>query len=112
MNPNKSRREAIAALGAGAALLATTPISASALESTQTKNTMLKGNINHSVCRWCYGDIEFDAFCKAAAQMGIKSVELTGPDEWPVLKKYGLTCAMPWGAGMGIEKGTPNTYPK
>ena len=37
--------------------------------------------------------------------MGIKSIELTGPEEWPILKKYGLISAMPWGAGMGIEKG-------
>jgi hydroxypyruvate isomerase len=37
--------------------------------------------------------------------MGIVSVELTGPTEWDTLKKYGLTCAMANGAGMGIEKG-------
>ena len=28
-----------------------------------------------------------------------------GPKEWPILKKYGLTCAMVSGAGMGIGKG-------
>jgi hydroxypyruvate isomerase len=37
--------------------------------------------------------------------MGIKSIELQGPEEWPILKKYGLTCAMPWGAGKGINDG-------
>lgn len=37
--------------------------------------------------------------------MGIQSVELLGPAEWPTLKKYGLHCALPNGAGMGIEKG-------
>ena len=26
--------------------------------------------------------------------MGIKSIELTGPDQWPTLKKHGLICAM------------------
>ena len=68
----------------------------------------LKGKINHSVCRWCYNDIPFSDLCKAAKEIGIASIELVGPDEWPVLKEYGLTCALPWGAGMGIEKGFNN----
>lgn len=37
--------------------------------------------------------------------MGFKSVELQGPEEWPILKKYGLTCAMPWGAEKSLEEG-------
>jgi hydroxypyruvate isomerase len=99
------RREAIKNLGVGAAILATTPIFAETKQSNSSTATMLKGNINHSVCRWCYGDIQFEDLCKAAKEMGLKSIELTGPDEWPILKKYGLTSAMPWGTGMGIEKG-------
>lgn len=68
----------------------------------------LKGKINHSACRWCYNEIPLEDLCKAAKEMGIKSIELTGPEEWPVLKKYGLISAMPWGAGLGIEKGFNN----
>lgn len=68
----------------------------------------LKGRINHSVCRWCYNSIPFEELCQAAVEIGLKSIELVGPEEWPVLKKYGLTAAMPWGAGMGIEKGFNN----
>jgi hydroxypyruvate isomerase len=68
----------------------------------------LKGKINHSVCRWCYNEIPFADLCKAAKEIGITSIELVGPDEWPVLKKFGLTSALPWGAGMGIEKGFNN----
>ncbi|MEM9917763.1 MAG: TIM barrel protein [Bacteroidota bacterium] len=59
----------------------------------------LKGKVNHSVCRWCYGKIPLEAFCEGAQDIGIKSIELTGPEEWPILKKYGLTCALanaPW----------------
>ncbi|MBO0951835.1 hydroxypyruvate isomerase family protein [Fibrella forsythiae] len=65
----------------------------------------LKGNINHSVCRWCYDKIKLEDLCQAAKSIGIKSIELVGPDEWPVLKKYGLTSALPWGAGKGINDG-------
>jgi hydroxypyruvate isomerase len=68
----------------------------------------LKGRVNHSVCRWCYNDIPLEDLCKAANQIGLTSIELTGPDEWPLLKKYGLTSAMPWGAGKGIEDGFNN----
>lgn len=64
-----------------------------------------KGNVNHSVCRWCYDKIPLEDLCKASKEMGIESVELQGPDEWPVIQKYGLTCAMANGAGMGIERG-------
>ncbi len=65
----------------------------------------LKGNVNHSACRWCYSKIDFEVLCKAAKEMGLTSIELTGPEEWPILKKYGLTSAMPWGAGKGITEG-------
>jgi hydroxypyruvate isomerase len=65
----------------------------------------LKGKVNHSVCRWCYDKIPLEDLCKAAKQIGLASIELTGPDEWPVLKKYGLTSALPNGAGKGIVDG-------
>jgi hydroxypyruvate isomerase len=72
------------------------------------KEMKLKGNINHSVCKWCYPKIALDDLCKAAKEMGISSIELQGPEEWPIIKKHGLTCAMPWGAGKGIENGWNN----
>jgi hydroxypyruvate isomerase len=68
----------------------------------------LKGRINQSVCRWCYGKIPLEDLCREAKAMGIKSIELLGPNDWPVVHKYGLTCALPNGAGMGIEKGFNN----
>ena len=57
------------------------------------------------MCRWCYSGIPLEELCQASKNIGLTSIELTGPEEWPVLKKYGLTSAMPNGAGMGIEKG-------
>jgi hydroxypyruvate isomerase len=69
------------------------------------ENYSLKGKINHSVCKWCYPSIPLDTFAQSCNSIGITSIELLGPDEWPVLKKYGLTCALPNGAGLGIEKG-------
>ncbi|MEX2594183.1 MAG: TIM barrel protein [Anditalea sp.] len=63
------------------------------------------GRINHSVCKWCYDGIPLEDLCKAAKEIGLTSIELLGPKEWPILKAHGLTCAMPSGAGMGIERG-------
>ncbi len=65
----------------------------------------LKGRVKHSVSRWCFGSIPLEKLCEEARKMGITSIELQGPDEWPVIQKHGLTCAMPQGAGMGIERG-------
>lgn len=65
----------------------------------------LKGRINHSVCKWCYNDISLEDLCQSAKEIGLSSIELLGPDDWPTLKKYGLTCAMPQGGGLGIERG-------
>jgi hydroxypyruvate isomerase len=67
--------------------------------------THLKGRVNHSVCRWCYNDIPLEDLCKAAKDIGLTSIELVGPEDWPMLKKYGLTSAMPNGAGKGITQG-------
>jgi hydroxypyruvate isomerase len=68
----------------------------------------LRGKINHSVCRWCYNDIPLEELCRAAKKIGLTSIELVGPEEWPTLKKYDLTSALPWGAGKGIAEGFNN----
>ena len=65
----------------------------------------LKYNINHSVCYWCYGTIPFEDFLKNLVELDIRSIDLVGPDEFPLLKKYNIHASMCWGAGMGIEKG-------
>lgn len=65
----------------------------------------LKGRINHAVCKWCYGKIPLEDFCKSAKEMGIKGIDLLGPDEWAVVKKHGLICSLPQGAGKGIGQG-------
>ena len=103
-----SRRGSIKAMMAATATL--TGISmfnrVNAAENAVEKG--LRGKINHSVCRWCYNDIPLEDLCKAAKKIGIASVELVGPEEWPILKKYGLTSALPWGAGKGIGEGFNN----
>ena len=37
--------------------------------------------------------------------VGIESVELLDPVDWPIVQKHGLTVAMAQGAGLGIDRG-------
>lgn len=99
------RRTALKTLTGSALTLSLTDSLATAMTQSEPAAPLLKGRINHSVCRWCYSKIPLDDLCKAAKEIGIKSIELVGPEEWPTLKKYGLTSALPQGAGKGIEQG-------
>jgi hydroxypyruvate isomerase len=54
----------------------------------------LKGNINHSVCKWCYPELTVEQLAVAAAMIGMQSVELLGPKDWGSVQAEGLTCAM------------------
>ncbi len=52
------------------------------------------GRINQSVCRWPYGRVPLEDLCREAKWIGLQSVELLGEAEWPVAKRFGLTCTM------------------
>jgi len=36
----------------------------------------LKGNINHSVCRWCFNHLLLEELCLAAKTIGINAIDL------------------------------------
>lgn len=104
-----SRRSALKKLaGSAAVTMAGLSLSQRVAAAEAVLESSLKGKINHSVCRWCYQAVPFEDLCQAAKNIGIASIELVGPEEWPVLKKYGLTAALPWGAGKGITEGFNN----
>jgi hydroxypyruvate isomerase len=97
-----TRRDVLSGIAGSTAALAATSLSSTALGKEGVEP--LKGNINHSVSRWCYGRLSLDELCQACNRIGIKSVELLKPSEWATVKKYGLTCAMT-SVGKGIGKG-------
>jgi len=82
--------------------LSSLPFTDPGILETETK---LKGNIRHSVCRWCYGSIPIDEFCSSVKRMGISAIDLVGPKDWPVLKKYGLDSSMCNGAEINLVDG-------
>ena len=65
----------------------------------------LRGNINHSVCQWCYNDMPLEKLCEAAREMGIKSIDLLTPTQWATAARYGLTCGMAYATDLGLSKG-------
>ncbi|MBL7697256.1 MAG: sugar phosphate isomerase/epimerase [Chitinophagaceae bacterium] len=74
-------------------------------ESSQANESKLRNNINHSACRWCYNSIPIEEFCAAAKKIGLKGIDLVGPKDWPVLKKYGLYSSMCNGAEINLVDG-------
>lgn len=65
-----------------------------------------KGRIKQSLVHWCYKPyFTVEEMCVFANQLGVPSIELIDPSEWPTLKKHGLTCAI--AGSHGFRKG-PN----
>jgi len=105
-NLQKSRRNTLKKIAGTLALGTVAPFMSHRLSAAENAlDNEIKGRVNHSVCKWCYNDISLEDLCRSAKEIGLSSIELLGPNEWPTLKKYGLTCAMPQGAGLGIERG-------
>src|SRR5439155_8698361 len=50
--------------------------------------------LGQAACRWPFDSVHFPEFCRAAAAMGVLAIDLLGPDEWPLLRDYGLVCSM------------------
>jgi len=79
-------------VGTGAAALA---LGSCASVEGRSKPAATKGRINHSVAYWCFSEHwDLEKTCQITKQLGGKSIELVGPNDFPTLKKYGLTCAL------------------
>jgi len=108
MASNQNRRSAIKSMIAGTAAIGASGVLSSFTtenEKNMQADNKLKGNINHAVCRWCYGDFTVDQLCAAAKDIGIKGIDLVGPSDWPTLKKYGLFSSMCNGAEINLTDG-------
>ncbi|MFD3000606.1 hydroxypyruvate isomerase family protein [Pontibacter toksunensis] len=105
MKNQYTRRNVLKNMAGGAAVLTSAMLLPEPLRAAELKEIKLKGKIKHSVCKWTFNDMPLEELCKAAKGLGLSSIELLGPDDWPTLKKHGLTCAMAWGAEKGLTDG-------
>jgi hydroxypyruvate isomerase len=81
----------LAAAGSAAALM---PAKAAEDAGGDTDWKIKNDRIRQSVVHWCFKPMPVEELARHAAAMGIRSVELVPPSDWPVLKRHGLTCAI------------------
>lgn len=91
---------------AGSAAIAASPLLG--LRAGADIGFVPKGNIHHSVCRWCFGDMPLDQLCAAVKEMGLVGIDLVGPKDWDTLKRYNLVSTMCNGAEISLTKGWNN----
>lgn len=87
---------------ATAALATVTPALSSA-QANAAPYRITKGRIKQSVVHWTMKPLTVVELADAAATMGMGSVELIGPEHWPMLKERGLSCAI--AGSHGFSKG-------
>ena len=104
---NVTRRKFIksAALAAAAA-----PLLPKVVRADSTTSAKLKGNINHSVCRWCYDKIKLDDLCAAGKEMGLAAIDLLNPSDFETARKHGLVCAMVFNPTIDGLGGIPKAW--
>mgnify|MGYP003146870845 FL=1 len=79
------------------------------LADDTTSQRALKGNIHHSVARWTFDFLSLEELCQLSTELGITAIDLVGPEEWPVLQRYGLDSSMCNGAELSLEDGWGDT---
>lgn len=95
----------------GSSLLQSKVFAASAVQAESgngADSAPLKGNIQHSVSRWTYGDLSIEALCQLVKKLGFAAIDLVGPSDWPVLKQYGIDSSMCNGAELNLIDGWSN----
>ena len=108
MSTNVNRRNLIKQVLTGSAAIATGAVVPSTILAAVKNNTItepLKGNIQHSACRWCYDSIPTTTLAKNFKQLGMVGMDLVGPSEWKILKENNLISTMCNGAEISLTEG-------
>ena len=100
-----SRRDALRNILIGGTAMVAAPSLSLATCAAKKTTTQLKGNVNHSVCRWTYSQLSVDELCKAVKQIGFAAIDLVGPKDWPILKSNGVYSSMCNGAEISLTEG-------
>ncbi len=83
---------AAGALAAGTLAVSQT-VRAEDKPAAESEKAVVKGRLKQSACAWCF-KMPLDQLAQNAAAIGLKSIELVEPKDWPILQKHGLICAM------------------
>jgi hydroxypyruvate isomerase len=100
-----NRREALKQIATGAVAVGSmSALNASTMPSPEASFRM-KGNVNHSVCRWTYNFLSVEQLCQTVKQFGFSAIDLVGPKDWPTLKQHGVFSSMCNGAEINLVDG-------
>ena len=99
------KRRTFIGTSAAASVAFLTSKTAIAADSSNENTMKLNNNINHSVCQWCYGSIPLEDFLKSLNELGITAIDLIGPKDYPLLKKYNIHNSMCNGAEISLTEG-------
>ena len=112
MNHSNGRRKALksiaittSGIGLGLTALNCKEKSKNEAVNLEIDKKILKGNINHSACYWCYETMPLNDFAKSAKELGLKGIDLLKPEEWETAEKYGLKCAVATDTFANIQEG-------
>jgi hypothetical protein len=93
--------------------LKTSAVSAAAWMGAESMAADSKFRLKHSVVGWCFQNHgakwDIETLCQKAKAAGCGSVEIVGPEDWPTLKKHGLTCAIAPSGTSGVFTRAWNT---
>lgn len=92
-----SRRDLLQATMAAGAAATLTSLGTQSMLAAEDK-TVVNGRIQQSIVFWCFNvggqQWDIEQTCQVSKGLGVKSIEICGPETWPTLKKHGLTCAI------------------
>lgn len=88
------------------------PLGARAEPLALPARAVKRGRIKQSVCSWCFTSdrsprpMTIEELAQQAVALGIPSIELVNPKDWPILKRHGLVAAL--SSSHGFVKGFNN----
>lgn len=92
-----SRRDLLQATVAAGAAATLTSLGTQTMLAAEEK-AVVNGRIQQSIVFWCFNvggqQWDIERTCEVSKGLGVKSIEICGPETWPTLKKHGLTCAI------------------
>lgn len=92
-----SRRDLLQATVAAGAAATLTSLGTQTMLAAEEK-AVVNGRIQQSIVFWCFNvggqQWDIERTCQVSKGLGVKSIEICGPETWPTLKKHGLTCAI------------------
>jgi hydroxypyruvate isomerase len=100
-----TRREALKQIATGTIAAGSMSALSAYTTTDPTTSDRMKGNINHSVCRWTFNGQTVEELCQTVKKIGFSAIDLVGPKDWPTLKSHDVFSSMCNGAEINLTEG-------